>query len=75
MVLLVRAPYFATYRLVICSQSLVRGSTAGWRLRGRVLLVQARGDDPAYREYLARYRAKAQACGYQGHLAMAEAMA
>jgi adenylate cyclase len=45
-----------------------------WLLRGRALLAQACGDNAAYREYVESYHAKAQACGYAGHLAMAEAM-
>jgi adenylate cyclase len=46
-----------------------------WLLHGGALLAQVRGDNADYREYVERYRAKAEACGYAGHLAMAEEMA
>ncbi|MEB3068657.1 ATP-binding protein [[Mycobacterium] vasticus] len=50
------------------------GLHEAWLLRGQALLARARGDDATYRECVDRYRAKAQTCGYAGHLAMAEAM-
>ncbi|MDT5348102.1 MAG: hypothetical protein QOH91_1389 [Mycobacterium sp.] len=43
-------------------------------LRLRALLARARGDEAGYREFRDRYRAKATACGFEGHIAMAEAM-
>ncbi|HTM85081.1 MAG TPA: AAA family ATPase, partial [Mycobacterium sp.] len=44
-------------------------------LRLRALLARARGEDVAYREYRDRYRAMAESLGFEGHMAMAEAMA
>jgi hypothetical protein len=45
-----------------------------WLLRLRALLARANGDDPTYREYRDRYRALATELGFEGHMAMAEAM-
>lgn len=42
------------------------------RLRG--LLARARGDELAYRDLLERYRAMATSLGFEGHMAIAEAM-
>ena len=42
------------------------------RLRG--LLAHARGDEAGYREFRDRYRAKATALGFEGHMAIAETM-
>jgi hypothetical protein len=43
-------------------------------LRLRVLLARARGDDVAFRDLLARYRAMAESLGFEGHIDWAEAM-
>ena len=43
-------------------------------LRLRALLARARGDDAAYRDLVSRYRAMAESLGFEGHIAMAEAM-
>ena len=43
-------------------------------LRLRALLARARGDDVAYRGLAGRYRAMAESLGYEGHIAMAQAM-
>jgi adenylate cyclase len=43
-------------------------------LRLRALLARAHGDEAGYREFADRYRAKATECGFEGHIAMAEAM-
>jgi adenylate cyclase len=43
-------------------------------LRLRALLSRARGDEAGYREFADRYRAKATACGFEGHMAMANSM-
>jgi hypothetical protein len=43
-------------------------------LRMRALLARARGDDAAYRDLVSRYCAMAKSLGFEGHLAMAEAM-
>jgi hypothetical protein len=43
-------------------------------LRLRALLARARGDDPAYRDLLSRYRAMAESLGFEGHIAWAEAL-
>ena len=42
-------------------------------LRMRALLARARDDDVAYR-YFGRYRAMANELGFEGHIAMADAM-
>jgi hypothetical protein len=44
-------------------------------LRLRALLAEARGDHASYRDYRDRYRAVAADFGFEGHIAMAEAMA
>jgi hypothetical protein len=43
-------------------------------LRPRALLARARGDEDAYRDLVNRYRAMAESLGFEGHIAMAEAM-
>ena len=43
-------------------------------LRLRALLARARGDEVAYRDLVDRYRAMAKSLGFEGHIAMAEAM-
>ena len=43
-------------------------------LRLRALLSRARGDDVPYRYVVNRYRAMAESLGFEGHIAMAEAM-
>ncbi len=43
-------------------------------LRLRALLAGARGDNVAYRDLARRYRARAANLGFEGHMAMAEAM-
>ena len=45
-----------------------------WLLRLRALLARAYGDESAYRDYRNRYRDMAQALGFEGHIAWAEAM-
>jgi hypothetical protein len=45
-----------------------------WLLRMRALLARARGDDAMYRHLVSRYRAMADSLGFEGHIAMAEAM-
>ena len=45
-----------------------------WLLRVRALLARARGDDVTYRDLVGRYRAMATSLGFEGHMAMAEAM-
>jgi class 3 adenylate cyclase len=45
-----------------------------WLLRLRALLARARGDEAAYRDLADRYRAMAESLGFEGHIAMAEAM-
>ena len=45
-----------------------------WLLRLRALLARARGDKDAYCDYRDRYRAMATDLGFEGHMAMAEAM-
>jgi hypothetical protein len=45
-----------------------------WLLRLRALLARARGDEDAYRDYRDRYRAMATELGFEGHMAVAEAM-
>jgi adenylate cyclase len=42
--------------------------------RLRALLARARGDEDAYCDYRDRYRATATELGFEGHMAMAEAM-
>ena len=43
-------------------------------LRLRALLARARGKETAYRDYRDRDRATATELGFEGHMAMAEAM-
>jgi adenylate cyclase len=43
-------------------------------LRLRALVAQADGDETAYRAFRDRYRAMATSLGFEGHMAMAEAM-
>ncbi|MGE5693951.1 MAG: ATP-binding protein [Candidatus Sericytochromatia bacterium] len=43
-------------------------------LRLRALLARARGDEVAYRDLVARYRAMAELLGFEGHIAWAETM-
>jgi hypothetical protein len=43
-------------------------------LRLRALLARAHGDEVAYRDLAERYRAVAESLGFEGHIAMAEAM-
>jgi adenylate cyclase len=43
-------------------------------LRLRALLARACGDEPGYRQYVDQYRAMASDIGFQGHMAVAEAM-
>lgn len=43
-------------------------------LRARALLARARGDDAAYRDLVEKYRESATSLGFEGHMAMAEAM-
>jgi hypothetical protein len=43
-------------------------------LRLRALLARARGDNVAYRDLADRYRTMAADLGFEGHMAMAEAM-
>jgi hypothetical protein len=45
-----------------------------WMLRLRALLARAHGDDTAYRDYRDRYRDMARTLGFEGHIAMAQAM-
>jgi adenylate cyclase len=42
--------------------------------RMRALLARAEGDEAGYRDHLDRYRTMATALGYQGHIAIANAM-
>lgn len=43
-------------------------------LRSRALLARASGDEATYRELADKYRAMATSLGFEGHMAMAEAM-
>jgi adenylate cyclase len=43
-------------------------------LRLRALLARAHGDDPSYQDFRDRYRAMAKRLGFEGHIAIAEAM-
>ncbi|MEB3031509.1 hypothetical protein [[Mycobacterium] nativiensis] len=43
-------------------------------LRLRALLAKTNGDDAGYRDFAERYRKKANELGYEGHVALAEAM-
>lgn len=44
-------------------------------LRMRALMARVHGDELGYRQFVERYRARSVACGFDGHLALAEAMA
>ncbi len=44
-------------------------------LRMRALLARVHGDEVTYRQFVERYRARAAACDFEGHLALAESMA
>ncbi len=43
-------------------------------LRLRALLARARGDEASYRDFAERYRAMATSFGFEGHMALAQAM-
>ncbi len=43
-------------------------------LRLNAMVAKARGDEDRYRDFRQRYRARAEACGFDGHIAMAHAM-
>jgi adenylate cyclase len=43
-------------------------------LRLRALMARANGDEDRYREFVDRYRKRANDVGYEGHIAMAQAM-
>jgi class 3 adenylate cyclase len=43
-------------------------------LRLRALVARARGDEAGYRDYRDRYRRMAESLGFEGHIAMAQAM-
>jgi class 3 adenylate cyclase len=45
-----------------------------WLLRLRALLAGAHGEETSYRDFRDRYRAMATSFGFEGHIAMAEAM-
>ena len=45
-----------------------------WLLRLQALLSRARSDDIAYQDLVNRYRRTAESHGFEGHIAMAEAM-
>jgi adenylate cyclase len=45
-----------------------------WLLRLRAILAHAECDEAAYREFRDRYRKMANELGFEGHMAMAEAM-
>jgi class 3 adenylate cyclase len=45
-----------------------------WLLRLRALLARTIGDDEAYRDFVHRYRTTAESLGFEGHIAMADAM-
>ena len=45
-----------------------------WLLRLRALLARAHGDEAGYRDYRDRYRTMATSLGFEGHMALAEAM-
>jgi adenylate cyclase len=45
-----------------------------WLLRLRALLARAHGDDVSYQDFGDQYRAMAKRLGFEGHIAMAEAM-
>jgi adenylate cyclase len=43
-------------------------------LRMRALLARAQNDKPTYQEFVERYRSIAVSCGFNGHIAIADAM-
>jgi hypothetical protein len=43
-------------------------------LRLSAMLAKARGDDDRYRDLREQYRARAESCGFEGHIAVAHAM-
>jgi adenylate cyclase len=43
-------------------------------LRLRALLARARGNEAAYRDFAERYRAMSTSFGFEGHMALAEAL-
>ncbi|MGH3541949.1 MAG: hypothetical protein ACRDTO_06155 [Mycobacterium sp.] len=43
-------------------------------LRLRALLARAHGDEKGYRDFAGRYRKMATDLGFEGHIALAEAM-
>ncbi len=43
-------------------------------LRLNALIAKARGDNAGYRDFRERYRARAESCGFDGHIALAHAM-
>lgn len=45
-----------------------------WLLRMRALLARAKGDTAAYRNFADRYRTMAKSLGFEGHMAIADAM-
>ncbi|OBH59117.1 adenylate/guanylate cyclase domain-containing protein [Mycobacterium sp. E2479] len=45
-----------------------------WLLSMRAAVAQAQGDEAAYRDHRDRYRNMANSLGFQGHIALAEAM-
>jgi adenylate cyclase len=45
-----------------------------WLLRLEALLARSCGDGGRYRDYRDRYRKRAAELGFEGHMAMAEAM-
>jgi len=45
-----------------------------WLLRLRALMARARGNEEDYRELTNRYRVMAESLGFEGHIAMADAM-
>jgi adenylate cyclase len=46
-----------------------------WLLRLRALLARAHGDEATYRDFADRYCIMATSLGFEGHMALAEAMA
>jgi hypothetical protein len=44
-------------------------------LRLNAMLAKVRGDDDRYREFRERYRALAESSGFEGHIALAHAIA
>jgi adenylate cyclase len=45
-----------------------------WLLRLRALLARSNGDEAGYRDFADRYRKLATELGFEGHIALAEAM-